>query len=63
MTNWSIEELRENIKRRQIVSQIFAILGLLLIFFALFTLLALTVKMFIDGLPRLSWKFFQLPQS
>lgn len=58
MTNWSIEELRENIKRRQIVSQIFAILGLLLIFFALFTLLALTVKMFIDGLPRLSWKFF-----
>ncbi|HIK37836.1 MAG: phosphate ABC transporter permease PstA [Geminocystis sp.] len=58
MTNLKLEDIKENIKRRQIASQIFAIVGLLLIFFALFTLLALTVKMFIDGLPRLSWKFF-----
>lgn len=53
-----LTQIRTNIQRRQLLSQLFMVFGLFLIFIALFVLLALVVKMFIDGSPRFTWTFF-----
>lgn len=59
MTNTiEISQIRANIQRRQLISQCFAIFGLLLIFIAVFVLLALVIRMFIDGSERFTWTFF-----
>ncbi len=50
-------QIRANIERRQLISQLFTILGLFLVFIALFVLIALVVKMFIDGSERFTWSF------
>jgi phosphate transport system permease protein len=41
-----------------LVSKLFAIAGLLVVFFAIVILLALILQMALQGLPRLNWKFF-----
>lgn len=52
------QDLRANIKRRQMWDFIFAVLGLLSLLFALVTLLALIVNLAITGIPRIDWAFF-----
>lgn len=53
----NLKEIRVNIKRRQLINKIFAIIALLTIFVALVTLLGLTLQLIIQGAPRLSLDF------
>ena len=54
----SQQELLSNIRHRQRMDFIFAVLGLMSLLFALVTLLALIVDLAITGVPRLSVDFF-----
>ncbi len=56
MTN--LQEIREIINRNKLIDSLFAIIGLLTIFVAVITLLALIIDLTIQGAPRLSWEFF-----
>ncbi|MDJ0581163.1 phosphate ABC transporter permease PstA [Crocosphaera sp.] len=47
-----------NISKRKIIDNCFAILGLLIIFVAIFILLGLVLQILIEGLPRLTPQFF-----
>ena len=47
-----------NISRRKLIDSCFAILGLLIIFVAIFILLGLVLQILIEGLPRLTPQFF-----
>lgn len=58
MNSEKIQELRANINRRQLISNIFAIVGLCIIIVAILALLGLTAKMVIDGAPRIKPIFF-----
>ncbi len=58
MSSLNLEEIRRNINRRQQINKIFAILGLLVIFVAILTLLGLILEMVIDGHSRISPDFF-----
>ncbi len=50
-------ELRDIIKRNQLFEGLFVLVGLLIVWIALLTLLALFVNLAVDGAPRLSWDF------
>jgi phosphate transport system permease protein len=50
-------ELRAIIKRNQLFEGLFVLVGLLIVWIALLTLLALFVNLAVDGAPRLSWDF------
>ncbi|NET45717.1 phosphate ABC transporter permease PstA [Okeania sp. SIO2B3] len=55
-------DLQSNLNKRNLVNNIFAIIGLLVITGAILILAALIIKMMIDGLPRLNWNFlFSFP--
>lgn len=49
---------RDNLLHRRWLEKVFVAVALVLIVSALLVLLSLTAEMFIDGLPRLNWKFF-----
>lgn len=54
----SQENLSREISRRKLIDRLFAIIGLLIIFVALFILCGLLLQIFIEGLPRLTPQFF-----
>ena len=54
----NLQEIREIISRAKLWDRIFAIVGLLSMLVGVITLLALTLDLAIDGVPRLSWEFF-----
>ncbi len=54
----SLEKLRENVRLRQRIDVIFAIVGLLIILLAISILLALALQLFVEGIPRLRPEFF-----
>jgi phosphate transport system permease protein len=58
MLGENLQELRANISRRKLLDAIFAIIGLLTILVAITTLLALIIRLAVDGTPRLNWQFF-----
>ncbi|PMB01888.1 phosphate ABC transporter, permease protein PstA [Fischerella thermalis CCMEE 5198] len=58
MSGENLQELRANISRRKLLDAIFAIIGLLTILVAIITLLALIIRLAVDGTPRLNWQFF-----
>lgn len=58
MSGENLQELRANISWRKLLDAIFAIIGLLTILVAIITLLALIIRLALDGTPRLSWQFF-----
>jgi len=53
-----LRQIRASVSRRQLISKLFGVLGLLVISAATLILLALVTQLFIQGLPRLNWKFF-----
>ncbi|OKH16164.1 phosphate ABC transporter, permease protein PstA [Fischerella major NIES-592] len=57
MSGENLQELRANISRRKLLDAIFAIIGLLTILVAIITLLALIIRLAVDGTPRLNWQF------
>ncbi|MGK7957031.1 MAG: phosphate ABC transporter, permease protein PstA, partial [Crocosphaera sp.] len=54
----SPENLVQDISKRKLINRCFAILGILIIFVAIFVLLGLVLQIFIEGLPRLTPQFF-----
>ncbi|WP_449420011.1 phosphate ABC transporter permease PstA [Phormidium nigroviride] len=58
MSREDLQEIREIISRAKLWDSIFAIVGLLSMLVGIITLLALTLDLAIDGVPRLSWQFF-----
>lgn len=58
MSGENLQELRANISWRKFLDAIFAIIGLLTILVAIISLLALIIRLAVDGTPRLSWQFF-----
>lgn len=50
--------IAKQISRRKFVDSLFAILGLLVIFVAIFILCGLIIQIFLEGLPRLTPQFF-----
>ncbi len=58
MSGENLQELRTNISWRKLLDAIFAIIGLLTILVAIITLLALIIRLALDGTPRLNWQFF-----
>ncbi|PMB03716.1 phosphate ABC transporter, permease protein PstA [Fischerella thermalis CCMEE 5273] len=58
MSGENLQELRANISWRKLLDAIFAIIGLLTILVAIITLLALIIRLALDGTPRLNWQFF-----
>lgn len=54
----NLQEIRQIISRAKLWDSIFAIVGLLSMLVGIITLLALTLDLAIDGVPRLSWQFF-----
>ncbi len=55
--------LRKSVSRRQLYSNIFAIVGLISILVALLVLLVLIVSLFGQGISRLNWQFLSSPAS
>jgi len=58
MSGENLQEIREIISRAKLWDRIFAIVGLLSMLVGIITLLALTLDLAIDGVPRLSGQFF-----
>lgn len=56
--NFDLQELRNNISRRQLFSSLFAIFGLIIILVATLILLGLAIQMMSRGIPRLTPQFF-----
>jgi phosphate transport system permease protein len=54
----NLRQIRANVRRRQTINSIFAIVGLLIILVATFILLALVIRMAIDGASRITPEFF-----
>ncbi|MGK7939415.1 MAG: phosphate ABC transporter permease PstA [Crocosphaera sp.] len=54
----SQENRAKDISRRKLIDSCFAMVGLLIIFVAIFILLGLTLQILIEGLPRLTPQFF-----
>ena len=54
----SLSEIRTNIERRQLINSAFAVVGLIVIFVAVFVLLTLTISMALDGASRITPTFF-----
>jgi phosphate transport system permease protein len=53
-----LEATRKALSRRELISNSFSILGLLVILVAGLTLLTLVGQLFIQGVPKLDWQFF-----
>jgi phosphate transport system permease protein len=53
-----LQQIRASVARRELISKLFGVLGLLVISVATLILIALVAQLFIQGLPRLNWKFF-----
>jgi phosphate transport system permease protein len=51
------DELRSVISRNKLFEGLFALVGLMIVWIAVLTLLALFISLTIDGVPRLSWAF------
>lgn len=49
---------RQNVQRREVISQLFAIVGLLVLLIAILVLVALILDMALKGWPRINWQFF-----
>ncbi len=58
MTQETLSEIRADIQRRQLISNLFAIAGLIVILVSVLILIALTLRMAVDGTPRIRWEFF-----
>ncbi|MEB3278977.1 MAG: phosphate ABC transporter permease PstA [Lyngbya sp.] len=58
MPDPKLQEIRAELSRRKRIDQIFAILGILVIFVSIFILLGLTLQMAITGISRISPEFF-----
>lgn len=54
MSEKNLQQLRAGINRRKLISSIFATVSLVIVFVALFILLALLVQMALNGVPRLA---------
>ena len=54
----SRENLVNNVSRRKLIDSCFAIVGLIIIFVAIFILLGLVLQILMEGLPRLTPQFF-----
>lgn len=54
----NLGQIRANVRRRQTINSIFAIIGLLIILVATFILLTLIIQMAIDGASRITPEFF-----
>ncbi len=50
-------QIRATISRNKLFEGLFALLGLLIVWIAILTLLALFISLAVDGAPRLSWDF------
>ena len=50
--------LQNNLNKRKLINSIFAIIGFSIITLSVLILAALTIKMMIDGAPRINWNFF-----
>lgn len=57
-TKLTVEEIRANISRRQLINALFIAIGLLVIFVSIFILMALVLQMALQGLPRITPNFF-----
>jgi len=53
-----LTKIHQSISRRELIDKLFAIAGLLVLFFAILVLVALILQMAIRGWPRISWQFF-----
>ena len=58
MSQLNLKKLRAGINRRKLINNLFAILGIIVIAFATLILLALTLKMALQGVERISPEFF-----
>jgi phosphate transport system permease protein len=58
MSNLDLKKIKSNIERRQLINSIFAIFGLLAIIFSIVILLALVIRMAMDGAARITPQFF-----
>lgn len=58
MSQLNLTKLRADINRRNLINKLFALLGILVIAFATLILLALTLKMALQGIERISPEFF-----
>jgi len=58
MSQLNLKKLRADINRRNLINKLFALLGILVIAFATLILLALTLKMALQGIERISPEFF-----
>lgn len=58
LSQTSLDTIQVGVSRRELISGLFAIVGLLVILIATITLLGLIIQMAIQGLPRLTWSFF-----
>ncbi|HAC65321.1 MAG TPA: phosphate ABC transporter permease PtsA [Cyanothece sp. UBA12306] len=54
----NLTTIRADISRRKLIDAIFIVIGLLIIFVAIFLLMALIIQMFIEGSSRLTPQFF-----
>ncbi len=53
-----LQQIRASVARRELISKLFGVLGLLVISIATLILIALVAQLFVQGIPRLNWKFF-----
>ncbi|BAZ44367.1 phosphate ABC transporter inner membrane subunit PstA [Chondrocystis sp. NIES-4102] len=58
MNQANLTKIRTNLHRRQLINSLFALLGMMIIAIALIILLGLTIKMAIQGYPRITPEFF-----
>ena len=58
MSQLNLKKLRADINRRNLINKLFAVLGVVVIAFATLILLALTIKMALQGVERISPEFF-----
>ncbi|NJP10432.1 MAG: phosphate ABC transporter permease PstA [Leptolyngbyaceae cyanobacterium RU_5_1] len=58
MSTDSFQQTQASVSRRQLISGLFNVVGLLVILVATLVLLALVIQLVAQGAPRLNWKFF-----
>lgn len=58
MAGENLQDIKGIIDRNKAIDGIFAVIGLLTIFVAIITLLALIIHLGMQGAPRISWEFF-----
>ncbi len=58
MSQTNLKKIRGDIKRRQLISSIFAVIGIIVILVAIMILLGLVIQMAIEGIERIRPEFF-----